>query len=527
MPEAYDLIVIGGGHNGLVCAAYLARAGLSVCVLERRPVVGGGVITEEVTLPGFKHNTCSNFHGWIHYGPVYKDLELKRLGAAYIFPDKPFGAAFPDGRGLIFYSNLGRIEEEIGRFSRRDAEAFHQLHEEFTRFKDYVRSFLFLPPTPPAAVPALLQGTHDGRELLRFMMSNARNIVLERFEDERVRACLLMQITQAGISTDMYGSGMFVPAQVVLEGGWGLAVGGSGNLALAMRRAVEERGGVVRTGCHVAKLGLNGGRVEAAYLEDGTRLEVRRAVASNLEPKQTFLRLVGVEHLPAEVVRQVERWRPAEAALFTVHLALNQAPRWRAAASQPDLNQCWGVCAGLSSSADLDSQFADIRQGLPPRRIGFLAVTPTLYDPSQAPPGKHTMLLWQFAPSRLASGGVDAWDQAKEGYADEILEVLRDYAPNMTPDAILARHVISPRDLERKNISMIGGDFSAGELSQDQMGIFRPIHGYGPNRTPIPNLFLCGPSTHPGGSVGGACGYNAANVIAEELGLKKWWERRG
>lgn len=527
MADAYDFIVIGGGHNGLTCAAYLARAGLSVCVLERRPIVGGGVITEEVTLPGFKHNTCSNFHGWIHYGPVYKDLELERLGAKYIFPEKPLAVAFPDSTALLFPNNMRGIQAEFGRYSEHDAQAFKNLYVEFIRYKDYVRSFLFQAPTPPATLPSLLQETHEGRELLRFMMSNARNIVTERFEHEKVRIGLLMQITQAGITCDMYGTGMFVPAQAVLEGGWGLAVGGSGNLALAMRRAIEEQGGVVRTDCHVSKLVIENGRVGAVELDDGSRLEVKRAVASNLEPKQTFLTLVGEEHLPAEVVAQVERWRPAEVALFTVHLALSEAPRWRADADRPEINDYWSVCAGLSESYDLDAQFADIRQGVPPRRIGFLSIIPTKYDPSQAPAGKHTMLLWQYAPYHLRDGGPEAWDKVKESYADQVLEVLREHAPNMTASTILGRHVISPLDLQRKNISMIGGDFCAGELSQEQMGAFRPIHGYPPNHTPIPNLFLCGPSTHPGGSVGGACGYNAANAIANDLGMKKWWDKRG
>jgi phytoene dehydrogenase-like protein len=525
MAQEYDAIVVGGGHNGLTCGAYLARAGLRVLVLERRDTLGGGCLTEEVTLPGFKHNTASTYHGWIHYGPVYRDLELASYGSRYVFPEVPFGMAYSDDTGFVTRRHMSGVLQELSRFSQRDAQAFLALFQEFQKFREIMRAFLFSPPQPPSVLPSLLQESHEGRELLRFSLSSPKNLLHERFENPKIKSWLLLNTAFAGIAPDLHGAGFFLPAMSVLEGGWGLSVGGSISLPLAMAGVLEAHGGTVLTNSHVERIIVEGGQARGVELSDGTRMMARRLVASNVEPGQTLLKMVGEEYLPEEAITQVRRWRASEMALFTVHLALREPPRWKAAASCPDLDRCLGVGVGYDSPTVFDSQFADIRQGIPPRHIAPFMCTPTLYDPSQAPPGKHTGLLWQFACYDLRDGGSQGWDRIKEDYADRCLEVLRRFAPNMTADNILARHVVTPLDIERKDISMIKGDLGSGETSQDQLGIFRPLHGWGPYRTPIKGLYLCGPSTHPGGNVSGACGYNAVNAIAEDLGLDRWWLR--
>lgn len=525
MAEEYDAIIVGGGHNGLTCGAYLARAGLRVIVLERSNMLGGGCVTEEVTLPGFKHNTASNYHGWIHYGPVYKDLELEKYGSKYVFPSIAFGMAFSDDTGFVAYRNMAGIMKELSRFSEHDAQAFRALRDQFQQFKEVLKSFIFSPPQKPSALPALLQESHEGRELLRFSLSSPKNLLNEMFENDKVKAWLLLTTVFAGIAHDIIGAGLFLPAMTVIEGGWGCSVGGSISLPLAMARVIESHGGTVCTNSHVDQIIVEGGTAKGVVLADGTRIKARKLVASNVEPGQTLLKMVGEEYLPEQALVQVKRWRASEMALFTVHLAMKEPPRWKAARDCPDLDRSWGVGFGYDAPESFDRQFADIRQGIPPRDRALFLVTNTLYDPSQAPEGMHTGVMWQLASYDLKDGGPEKWDEIKEDYADRCMELLQSYAPNMAGDNILGRHVVSPLDIERRDISLIKGDLGAGETSQEQLGVFRPLHGWGPNRTPIKGLYLCGPSTHPGGNVSGACGYNAVNIIADDLKLKKWWAK--
>ncbi|MDO8690180.1 MAG: NAD(P)/FAD-dependent oxidoreductase [Dehalococcoidia bacterium] len=523
MAEEYDAIIVGGGHNGLTCGAYLAKAGLKVLVLERNKLLGGGCVTEEVTLPGFKHNTASNYHGWIHYGPVYKDLELDKYGSKYVFPAVAFGMAFEDETGFVAYRHMAGIMKELSRVSEHDLQAFLALRDRFQTFKEVLKGFIFSPPQQPSALPALLQQSHEGRELLRFSLSSPKNLLNESFESDKVKSWLLLTTTFAGIAYDIIGAGIFLPAMNVIEGGWGCSVGGAISLPLAMARLIEAHGGGVRTSSHVEQIVVEGGKATGVVLTGGVQIKARKLVVSNVEPGQTFLKMVGEEYLPDQALVQVKRWRASEMAFFTVHLALKEPPHWTASKDCPDLDKSWGVGFGFKGQETFDSQFADIRRGIPPRDIAAFLVTNTLYDPSQAPEGMHTGVMWQFACYDLKDGGPGKWDKIKEDYADRCMETLRRYAPNMTPDNILGRYVVSPLDTERRDISMIKGDLSSGETSQEQLGVFRPLHGWGPNRTPIKGLYLCGPSTHPGGNVSGACGYNAVNVIADDLKLKKWW----
>ncbi|MDP2659692.1 MAG: NAD(P)/FAD-dependent oxidoreductase, partial [Dehalococcoidia bacterium] len=287
----------------------------------------------------------------------------------------------------------------------------------------------------------------------------------------------------------------------------------------------EAHGGGVRTGSHVEQIVVEGGEAKGVVLTGGVQIKARKLVVSKLEPGQTLLKMVGEEYLPDQALVQVKRWRATKMAFFTIHLALKEPPHWKASKDCPDLERSWGVGFGFKGQETFDSQFADIRRGIPPRDIAAYLVTNTLYDPSQAPEDMHTGVMWQFACYDLKNGGPEKWDEIKEDYADRCMETLRRYAPNMTADNVLGRYVVSPLDIERRDISMIKGDLSPGETSQEQLGVFRPLHGWGPNRTPIKGLYLCGPSTHPGGNVSGACGYNAVNVIADDLKLKKWWVR--
>jgi phytoene dehydrogenase-like protein len=528
MADPYDVVVVGGGHNGLTCAAYLAKAGKRVLVLEGREVAGGGCATEEVAAPGFRHNFHSNFHGIIHMGPVYRELELERYGARYVWPENQFAHVFPDGRALVASRSVERTADRIARFSRADAETFRELAHLYRRvLEDAVVPAMFAPPLPPSQELAPLEETREGLALLRHSLSSPNHVARDLFESPEVQTWLGFWVAQLAGTGDVFGLGANYP--VMLAGslepyGWAICVGGSNVLAQAMVRCLEEHGGEIRLGAPVVHIELAGGLARAVELADGTRIPVHGILVSNLDPRHTFLDLVGEEELPGELSRACRRWRYDELSMFCVYLALDAPVRWRAAEWDEAVEQCFAV--SICESLDvLDDNASDCRLGIPPRTPGLFTVHPSLFEPSLCPPGKAASFCEQIAPWRLREGGPEAWDEAKGAYAEAVLERWRAYASGVEAEQIVGRYVASPLDIERRMPSMRHGDWNHGEMTQDQLGVFRPFHEYPPYRTAFENVYLCGSSTHPGGSIGGACGYNAAGAIAEDLAIEAWWGR--
>ncbi|MBG7609475.1 MAG: NAD(P)/FAD-dependent oxidoreductase [Anaerolineae bacterium] len=525
--DTYDIIVVGGGSNGLTCGAYLAKAGQKVLVLERREFVGGGCVTEELTLPGFKHNPHSCMHVWIHLGPVYNDLELEKYGSKYVFPEIQYAAVFPDGRSLVLYRDLDRTLKEIARFSEHDARAYRDFCEGYRGMVDGSRTFLYSPPSEPWMAWSAMMRTPDGAELVKTSLASTRNVVYDTFESPEVRGWILMFMNQTG--TDDYpGSGTFLPPLLPIihyTQAVGCAVGGSSVTAEAIAKVIEANNGTVLRNAHVSKIILDGERATGVELQDGTIFQARKAVTTNVEPKQTFLKMIGEEKFDPLFVRQVQRFREDEFTLFTPHFALNEAPQWKAAEFNPDVLKSWTV--GILPDPPDDAYlhlWGDIRAGKASKTYLPMAIIPSLVDPSQAPAGKHSMLLWQPAVYELA-GGAERWDEIKDDYGWELYDYMAKFAPNMTRENALKMTVDSPLDIEKRNISMWKASLMGGERAQDQLTVFRPFYGYPPYRTPVESLYMCGPSTHPEGGLSGACGFNAATVMAEDLGIKKWWEK--
>ena len=525
--QIYDIVVVGGGSNGLTCAAYLARAGQKVLVLERREVVGGGCVTEELTLPGFKHNPHSCMHVWIHLGPVYTDLELEKYGSQYVFPEIQHAAVFPDGRCLVLYRDMERTVQEVARFSEHDACAYRDFCESYRGMVDGSRTFLYSPPSAPWLGWSPMMETPDGSELVKTTLSSTRNVVYDLFESPEVRAWILLFMNQTG-TDDLPGSGTFLPPLLPIihhTQGVGCAVGGSSVTAEALTKVIEANDGTVLRNAHVARIVVDGQRATGVELEDGTQFTARKAVASNVEPRQTFLRMIGEDRLYPFFVRQINRFREDEFTLFTPHFALDEAPQWKAAEFNPDMLKAWTVGVMPDSPDDAYLKlWADIRTGKASTTYLPYAIMPTVVDASQAPEGKHTMLLWQPAVYELTEG-VEKWDEIKEDYAWQLYDWVGEFAPNMTRENVLKMSVDSPLDIERRNISMWKASLMGGERAQDQLTIFRPFYGYPPYRTPFEGLYICGPSTHPEGGLSGACGHNAATVMAEDLDITKWWEK--
>ncbi|MHB1468571.1 MAG: phytoene desaturase family protein [Solirubrobacteraceae bacterium] len=525
MSERFDVIVIGAGHNGLTCAAYLAKAGQRVLVLEARHVAGGGCATEQVTIPGFTHNFHSNFHGLIHWGPVYRDLELERRGARYVWPENQFAHVFPDGRALVCSLSLQETINSIARFSARDAETFRELaHLCREALQNTIIPGLFAPPRLPSRELAELESSPRGLDLAWGSLTAPNHLARALFECPEVQTWIGFWVAQLAGTGDVFGLGGNYPVMIagsMAPFGWTVAQGGSNRLAQAIVGFVEDHGGSVRLNAPVRQIEVAGERAEAVRLDDGERLEAR-TIVSNLDPRVTFLEMVGEGDLPGPFAAAVKRWRYDIMSMFCLYLALDSPVRWRAAEHEPKVQRCLAVsmCEDL---AVLEDNASDCRLGVPPRTPGLFSVHPSLFEPSLAPAGSEACFVEQIAPYDLRG---ESWSERREPYAALVLERWRQYASGVEEARILGRYISSPVDIERVMPSMRHGDWNHGEMTQDQLGVFRPFHEHPPYRTAFENVYLCGASTHPGGSISGACGYNAAGAVAADLGIEPWWGRR-
>jgi phytoene dehydrogenase-like protein len=518
-----DFIVIGAGHNGLACAAYLARAGASVLVLERSGRIGGACHTEEVTLPGFKHNICSVVHTHIPSSPVYRDLDLERHGVRYVYPEHPRGTVFPDHRSIVMYREPERMAAEIGKFSARDAKSYKELVAAYGEFIEAtVYPLMYSPPLRPSVQNAELEKSPEGNTLLQWQMSTPVQLLNELFENEEVKVHFLARLTVLGFAPDQFGLGWICLLRI-MTGEAPICVGGSQQLAEGLRRAVEAHGGIVRASTPVKRIIVNGGRASGVELADGDTIRAAKAVITNVEPKKSFLRMVGEENLPEAFVRRVRNYHARGRSLFVLHLALSEAPRYRAGAANAPMNTTFSQEMFGGNMVEQVQAYHEIAMGRAPRKEMLQICMPTLHDPSQAPAGKHTAVVWQYAPYELEAGGAPGWAALREEYAEHVLGLWRSYAPNMTPDKILAMKIQDPTDTELNNDNMVNGVDVVGDLTPDQLGYFRPFAGWSHYRSPVEALYMCGGYCHPGGGVHAGAGHNAAGVIAEDFGLKRWW----
>jgi phytoene dehydrogenase-like protein len=502
-----DVVVAGAGHNSLVAAAYLARAGLSVLVLEARDVVGGNTATEELTLPGFRHDSCSTAHNLIQASPAIRELALEEYGLEYIQPDPVVHIPFPDGTWLTQWRDIDRTCEEFAKFSRRDADAYRRLIADYDRVKGVFGAYRNN-PVGRAPRPA---DVLDGRWQRRLQMS-AWDVIRAEFRDEHTQAFMLWMSAMTVQPPERAGTGLLAYSLVYgrQQHSWTLPRGGSVELPLALARLIEDRGGTILTGRRVSGLVLEDGRCAGVETEAGERHLARRAVVSTVHPKH--LAAMAPDAAWDDDFRfTVDSWR-AGLALCPTHLATTQAPAYPVAGGETIVP----VASGTAPSVDrLVRVGADAERGL----VGdddpvLLVVSGSVADPSRAPAGHHVVKVIGFHPYELADGGAARWDELRERVADANLAQLRRYAPNMTDDVILARLPKTPLDLERMNAHNWHGTCHGGDMGPSQSGSLRF-----PAKLPIPGLYQTGATTHPGGSVSAAPGRNTAMVVLEELGV--------
>ncbi|TMG38421.1 MAG: NAD(P)/FAD-dependent oxidoreductase [Chloroflexi bacterium] len=514
--NSYDIVVAGAGHNSLLTAAYAARAGFKVLVLEGAPRIGGDTSSEELTLPGFIHDPCATAHNLIQSNPLMRDNELRldRYGLTYLYPDPVFTMPFLDGRSLTMWRDLDRTCDELARFSAADASAYRQLLADWQLMAPVVNDERENPPRPPAEVEARTRASALGEKMLDLRRRSALDIIIERFEEPHARAFFAWIAFMTLHPIDEPESGLLAFSLVAgrQRFSWILPRGGSSQLPDALARIIEENGGTILTSRWVSRIIVEGGRATGVMTADGSIYSARRAVVSAIHITD-LPGIVGEENLTTEYREGVARWQPS-LTMFVSHYALSEAPRFRTE-SGPTESVTMG---GLESLESLSNMLRAFRLGqLDLREPVFLAITPTVIDPTRAPAGHHTFKVISFLPYSLAEGP-ERWDRTKADISALLFERLARLSTNLSPRIVLAQHVDSPLDLERRNPANWRGSCHGGASSPGQSGYHRPVEGWSSYRTPVNGLYQTGACTHPGGSVSGLPGRNCARILLGDLG---------
>ncbi len=528
--KRYDDIVIGGGHNGLIAAAYLARAGRRVLLLEKNERVGGATLSEEI-LPGFTVSVFSYVVSLLR-PQIIADLDLARHGLQLQPLDGTF-TPLPDGRALTRWHDPARTRESLLGFSRRDADNYPLFGLRMHQMSRAVRDLLMLRP-PKLGSPRLREvrgllglaqhfaslGEERAHELARLMTSSASDYLDRWFETEALKATMCA----SGIIGTFLGVMSPGTAYVLLHHymgeidgasrSWGFARGGMGAVAEALASSARAFGADVRTGAGVDRILSRSGRVAGVVLEDGEEVFADQ-VGSSLDPHRTFLRLADPDELPTEFLDQIRRYR-LRGSSGKVNLALDALPDFTAMPGRgPHLQ---GAISISPDRATMERAYDDAKYGRFSREPYLDVLIPSLLDPGMAPPGKHVMSIFvQYAPYALRAGDPD-WDAQRDVFGDTVIRTLSRYAPNL-PDIILERQVLTPLDIERRT-GLTEGNIFQGELGLDQLFFLRPAAGWAQFHTPIHGLFLCGSGAHPGGGVMGAPGKLGADAMLQAAGAR-------
>ena len=508
----YDIVTVGSGHNGLVAAAYMAAAGKKVAVLERNPWFGGGVVTRELTQPGYRHDQHSMAHIFIQGNPLLKNDELKlkaKHGLKYVFPDPPMMSVFEDGTTLALYRDRERTCAEIAKFSKRDADAFRWLSEKAAGYMPMIASSLYTTPAPLGATYAMMDQSREGRELWRYMQMSSHDFLCQLFENDKVRMHFARVAGENLVSPDEKSTalGAFVFVGFLEAYGFGVPIGGSGTLTDSLIASIRSNGGEVLPQVDVASIRVKNGRAIGAVAKDGREFAAKDAVIAALHPHDLGRM---VEGLAPEVVKDAAATQISEIGCITVHAALKHPLKFRAG------SHVKAVMIEL-----LPNKYDTIRKSFDSIRYGEFSTYPlvglgslTMFDPSRAPAGAATMHAWDYVPYQRADGR--GWDDTKHHYVKRMLNHMENFLDNLA-DNVLAYHSDSPVDMERTSSSFRRGDLHGIASVTYQSGAHRPTPDLGSNVVPgCERLYLVGPFQHPGGGVFGA-GRAAAVRACEDL----------
>ena len=528
--KSYDAIVIGAGHNGLVCANYLGRAGLKVLVLERRGIVGGAAVTEEIA-PGFRASIFSYLMSLLH-PRIIAEFELKRHGLE-VLPCSDMVSPLAGDDYILFSDNVAKTQASFAKFSKADAAIYPEFDRYLNEAADIVRKLLWETPVDPTrrdwrsfkdGASLLWRHRKIGRKMYRvvdMLTMSAYDFLREWFEDERVMAVLAYYAsigTFAGPKSP--GSAYVIMHHIMGEhtgaGGWGFVKGGMGAITQALASSAREKGVDIVTNAAIKEVRVQGGRATAVVTATGETF-MARSIISNASAKTLYLDLVGEKHLPAEVVREIKGYRTFSTA-FKMNIACERPPQYRILDKlRRDGalgNFTYPTYMHIAPDIDyLERAYDDAKHGWYSKRPFITPVVPTMVDTTLAPEGKHVVNLFGgHAPHTLKGGD---WATEKENFKTTVLDTMEEWAPGFRSDIIEAQLLVAP-DIERI-VSLPQGHIFHGELSTDQLFFQRPVSGYADYRTPLQGLYICGSSMHPGGGVSGIPGYNAGREIMKDL----------
>jgi phytoene dehydrogenase-like protein len=518
----YDGIILGAGHNSLVLQAYLGKAGLKTLCVDRAAVAGGGLSTvEDPRHPGFLHNTHSFYHRAVNQLPWYRDLGLEARGAVYLEPELNVALLLRDGRALEWWTDFEKTAASFERFSVKDAATLRRWRNDFLPI---VEKFLVpegrTPPLPPEERRRLLENSPEGRLLLKVSELSPLEFVEQEFESPVIQAGLLFFNGLREVDLRCKGFGHHIAALLASSGKAQMCKGGSANLARALVSAVTSSGGEIMLQTSPTKFLMENNRavgVEVSSPNGPQRFTARHFIASGLNPQQTFLELLDEWLLPADLVSKARDFKyNLIAPLFALNLNLAEPPRYAAAESNPHLANAFMVILGLEHVSQYPEIVRCHEAGTIPPTVMW-GSCPTRFDPSQAPPGKHTAFMWEKLPYRL-HGDPTNWDRDKDRHGQGMLALWSRYAPNLK-DVVLDSFTRSALDTERSLPNMKDGDLLVGAFTYGQIGYNRPFPGAGHYRAHFDNLYLCGSCCHPGGNITGLPGYNCAQVLLHDLGL--------
>jgi phytoene dehydrogenase-like protein len=529
MPAKYDAIIIGGGHNGLVTACYLARAKYKVLVLERRYLVGGACVTEENIFPGYKVSTCAYVNS-LFSPQIIKDLRMANYGFELLERNPSSFSPFLDNRYLFMGPDPKMNLEQIAKFSKKDAENYPKYEKMLERVASVVEPTLHM--TPPnilnpgiSGAWSLLQLGNSFRKLgvelseaMEVLTGPARTILDRWFESEELKATLATDaIIGAFAAPSMPGTAYVLFHHVMGEtngkkGVWAYVRGGMGGISNAIAGAAKDLGVEIRCNSEVSKIKVKNGAVEGVVLSTGEEFDAPK-VASGVDPHWTFEKFLDAKDLPPDFVAAVKRIG-YESASLKINVAISEPPNFTALPSNGVGPQHHGTMHFCPDQDFIERGYDDAKYGMPSRSPIVECTLPSALDNTVAPPGKHLMSMFcQYAPYKLKNGTWD--DAAKNAFADRCFDIVQQYAPNFK-QSVIDRQIVSPLDLE-KTFGLTGGSIFQGAMHLNQLFLMRPVVGYANYRTPIRNLYLCGSAAHPGGGVMGIAGANAAREM-----LKRW-----
>ena len=518
----YEIIIIGAGHNALVCAGYLAQAGYKILVLERRHTVGGAVVTEEI-IPGFRFDLGGSAHILIHHTPIVHDLKLTHYGLEYIDLDPLFFAPFPDGSHITIWRDIDRTCDSIATVSPEDAETYRRFIEKWTPMaKATVETFLH-PPTLPNVVRHLGLGSGLGAnpwEPLSDIMRGYGQLLRQSFRSPKVQAVIGWMAAQSGPPPTEPLSAPFALWHPMYHiSGMKRPRGGSGMLTQALAKMISAHGGEIRVSTPVARILTEQGKVAGVETVDGQRFTATKVISG--AHIHTTLHMLKDAPLPEMQRILLSKSRIGNGFGMVVRYAMNSLPNYTALPTEnspgPQHTALQFICPNLNY---LEQAYGDYLSGQPSQQPALIAMTFSAVDPTLAPPGKHTLFLWgQYYPYELASG--ESWDAIGQREADRMLTTLAQYAPNVR-ESVIGQLVETPLYLERE-LGLHRGNVMHLEMSIDQMFMMRPALTMSNYRGPIDGLYFTGASTHPGGGIMGAAGRNAAQVVVHDLSRRRWF----